>query len=210
MENNKYNNYYSRKTISELILELRQWKRDTTKADWYEALKLHLLERELTGEEKSQVDYIINTDNKILIQEEKAESTKQEKDKQIENIPIVTETEIVKKISNINESLTKNNKSIEQKLESLAESLISINAKMRSKILLYISLVIFNVIMFAVLKNSVEGNFSNTGEANNPQTASTIIIIMCMVDAIIAFIIMVIEFSIIEKFGIAGEELKKK
>ena len=68
MENNKYNNYYSRKTISELIAELRIWKNDTTKADWYQALILHLLERELSEVERKQADNIINSDKKTLTQ----------------------------------------------------------------------------------------------------------------------------------------------
>ncbi len=68
MENNKYYNYYSRKSISELITELKQLKQDSTKIDWYEALIQYLLETEISEVERSQIDNIINGGGKTLSQ----------------------------------------------------------------------------------------------------------------------------------------------
>ena len=209
MENNKYNNYYSRKTVSELITELRLWKQDSSKADWYEALKIHLSERELSNDERQQADYIINTDITKLIKEEKnekIEAISTEKSKTSIPLPLNNELDLTRKFNNINEILEKSNKLIEQKLELVGDTIIAINTSMLTRAILLILLGIFNAIMFGILKNNL-GNIGDMNQTND--STSAIIALTSIVDFIVFFILIIIEFSIIGKFKTAGEQLKK-
>jgi VIT1/CCC1 family predicted Fe2+/Mn2+ transporter len=75
MDNNKFNKFYSKKSVSDLIGQLRQHRITGTSMDkeWYEALKTHLSERDLTEETRKIVDHILLADPDILRTEEKEE-----------------------------------------------------------------------------------------------------------------------------------------
>lgn len=68
MEDNKYNKFYAKKPVNELIEQLFSHKIERTRLaeDWYEALKIHLDERELSNEQKKMVNDIISTDPDTL------------------------------------------------------------------------------------------------------------------------------------------------
>jgi hypothetical protein len=64
MENNKFNKFYSKISATELIEQLRAHRINIQKLDeeWYEALKVHLSERELSTEERKVIDHILSDD----------------------------------------------------------------------------------------------------------------------------------------------------
>lgn len=71
MENNKYNEFYSKQPVSELIKELRSYTITGSSSwyldkGWYEALKIHLTERELSDEERKMVNHILSSDTPTL------------------------------------------------------------------------------------------------------------------------------------------------
>lgn len=187
MENNKYNNYYSRKTISELIAELRLWKNDTTKADWYQALILHLLERELSEVERKQADNIINSDKKTLTQgledlielyisktinKEEFEALKQELfiDKKIASPPIAkpeiksnSEIEIKDKSQPKVQSIKyKNNNSTNSTQKKELKALVAVAA----------FLIICFAVPYLVKTTSVSTNSNNNNNNNSTQIST--------------------------------------
>jgi hypothetical protein len=64
MENNKFNKFYSRKPVTELIEQLRAHRNNINLLDkeWFEALKLHLSERDISTEERQTVSHILSED----------------------------------------------------------------------------------------------------------------------------------------------------
>lgn len=72
MDNNKFNKFYSKKSVSELILQLRTQRITGTTMDkeWYEGLKSHLSERELSDKARKMVDHILSSDLETLSKEE--------------------------------------------------------------------------------------------------------------------------------------------
>src|SRR4051794_13202410 len=71
MENNKYDKFYSKKSVSELIGQLHSHRISGSSLDkeWYEALKVHLAERELSDEAKKSIDHILSSDPDTLKKE---------------------------------------------------------------------------------------------------------------------------------------------
>ena len=61
MEDNKYNKIYSKQSVSDLIIKLKNQRvtGNSLKKDWYEALISHLKERELSTSERESIDYIL-------------------------------------------------------------------------------------------------------------------------------------------------------
>ena len=71
MENNKFNKFYSKKSVSDLIDQIRSHRiTSSMDKDWYEALIKHLSERGITDEEKKIVDHILSANSEILKQDE--------------------------------------------------------------------------------------------------------------------------------------------
>lgn len=72
MENNKYNKYYSKKSVNDLIGQIISHRITgaTIDKEWYEALKKHLSERNITDEERNMIDYILSADPEVLKQEQ--------------------------------------------------------------------------------------------------------------------------------------------
>lgn len=72
MENNKFNRFYSEKSVKELLGQLRSHRitGSTLDKQWYEGLKQHLYHREITEEERKVVEHILSTDPEILKTEE--------------------------------------------------------------------------------------------------------------------------------------------
>lgn len=68
MYENKFDNFYSKKTISELIEKVLRHKTTGTSLDkeWYDALILHFSKRDLTDEQKRTIDHILTTESEIL------------------------------------------------------------------------------------------------------------------------------------------------
>jgi hypothetical protein len=64
MENNKFNKFYNKKSVSNLIDQIRSHRitGNTMDKDWYEALIKHLTERYITDEERKIVDHILSDD----------------------------------------------------------------------------------------------------------------------------------------------------
>lgn len=62
MENNKFNKFYSRKQVNELIEQLRDHRINGNRMEkeWFEALKLHLSQRQITKEESNTINYILS------------------------------------------------------------------------------------------------------------------------------------------------------
>lgn len=73
MEDNNYNRHYSKKPVGELIEQLRSHRISgtTLSQEWFEALKIHLNERELTADQRKLVDDILSADPKSMAEEEK-------------------------------------------------------------------------------------------------------------------------------------------
>ncbi|MBP7498067.1 MAG: hypothetical protein KA792_10430, partial [Bacteroidales bacterium] len=82
MENNKFNRHYSKKTVSELLGQLRTHRITgvTLDKDWYEGLVTHLRERDLTQEESNIFNHILSAETIILNNEEKQEELLKEKE----------------------------------------------------------------------------------------------------------------------------------
>ena len=95
MEDNKFNKFYYKKSISELIKVLHSHRitGSTLDKEWYEALKIHLSERELDENSRIVVEKILNT---------APETLKQEEDDEVKSY---SESEIILS----NETLSKNN-----------------------------------------------------------------------------------------------------
>jgi len=72
MENNKFNRFYSKKSVIDLIKQIRSHRitGGTIDKDWYEALIKHLTERDITDEERKIVDHILSANPEILKQDE--------------------------------------------------------------------------------------------------------------------------------------------
>jgi hypothetical protein len=68
MENNKFNKFYSKKSVIDLIEQIRSHriKGNTMDKDWYEALIKHLSERDITDEERKKVDHILSANSELL------------------------------------------------------------------------------------------------------------------------------------------------
>ena len=64
MENNQFNKFYSKKPITELIEQLRAHRINVNRLDkdWFEALKVHLSEREISTKERQTVNHILSDD----------------------------------------------------------------------------------------------------------------------------------------------------
>ena len=75
MENNKFNKFYSKKSVKELLGQLRSHRitGSTLDKEWYEGLKQHLYERDITEEERKIVDHILSAEPEILKTEEAQE-----------------------------------------------------------------------------------------------------------------------------------------
>jgi len=89
MENNKFNKFYSKKPPGELIEKLRLNKINENILDkeWFEALKLHLSERNLTDDENKLIDYYLTTDSETLINEGKMKKELKENEKIKQQLP---------------------------------------------------------------------------------------------------------------------------
>ncbi len=76
MENNKFNKFYSKKSLKELLEQLRLHRitGSTLDKEWYEGLKQHLYERDMSEEERKIVEHILSTDPEILKTEEAQEA----------------------------------------------------------------------------------------------------------------------------------------
>ena len=77
MENNKFNKFYSKKSVIDLIEQIRSHRitgnkisYNTMDKDEYEALIKHLSERDITDEERKILDYILSANPEILKQDE--------------------------------------------------------------------------------------------------------------------------------------------
>jgi hypothetical protein len=72
MENNKFNKFYSKKSVIDLIEQIRSHriKGNTMDKDWYEALIKHLSERDITDEVRKKVDHILSANPEILKNDE--------------------------------------------------------------------------------------------------------------------------------------------
>lgn len=68
MENNKFDKFYSKKRIKDLLEKLRNHKSGIflIEPDWYDGLIIHLNNRNLAPAEKEEFDYILSTDPKEL------------------------------------------------------------------------------------------------------------------------------------------------
>jgi hypothetical protein len=64
MKNSKFNKFYSTKPVAELIEQLRDHRVNVKKLDkeWFEALIVHLSEREISTEERKTVNHILSDD----------------------------------------------------------------------------------------------------------------------------------------------------
>ncbi len=62
MENNKFNKFYLKKPVTELIQEIRAHLITGNRLDkeWFEALKIHIIERELSTEERQTINHILS------------------------------------------------------------------------------------------------------------------------------------------------------
>ena len=88
MENNKFNKFYSKKTVKVLLGQLRSHRINgsTLDIEWYEGLKQHLSERDITDEERRIFEHILSADTEILKTEEAQEANLKATD--ISNQPI--------------------------------------------------------------------------------------------------------------------------
>ena len=85
MENNKFNKFYSKKSVIDLIEQIRSHRitGNTMDKDWYEALIKHLTERDITDEERKIVDHILSANPEILKQDEEQWRIEKERLKEI-------------------------------------------------------------------------------------------------------------------------------
>lgn len=75
MENNKFNRFYSTKSVHELLIQMRSHRitGSTLNREWYDALIKHLHEREITAEERMRLEHIMSADAETLRSEEALE-----------------------------------------------------------------------------------------------------------------------------------------
>jgi hypothetical protein len=85
MENNRFNKFYSKKYVRDLIVELRTHRitGNTLDKEWYEGLKKHLSERDITYEERKIVDHILSATSEVLKQDEEQFAIEKERLKEI-------------------------------------------------------------------------------------------------------------------------------
>ena len=71
MENNKFNKFYSTKSVNELLEKLRSHRitGSTLDKEWFEGLKQHLIERDITDEERKILEHILSAELEILMTE---------------------------------------------------------------------------------------------------------------------------------------------
>lgn len=71
MENNRFNKHYSKISVDDLLAKLlsHEIKESSLDKEWYEALKIHLAERELDEDAKKLFEKILNTDSDVLKRE---------------------------------------------------------------------------------------------------------------------------------------------
>ncbi len=88
MENNKFNKFYSKKPVAELIEQLRSHRitGSTLDKDWFEALKKHLTEREISTEERQTVIHILSDDFIKEVESTKKQKIELEKEQETQNI----------------------------------------------------------------------------------------------------------------------------
>lgn len=93
MENNKFNKFYSKKSVKELLGQLRSHRitGSTLDKDWYEGLKQHLKERDITEEERKIVEHILSADPEILKTEEAQETNLKATEISSQNITLGTD-----------------------------------------------------------------------------------------------------------------------
>jgi hypothetical protein len=88
MGNNKFNDFYSEKTVKDLVELIRQHR--TMQSDlgqeWFEGLQKHLDERNLSTDEKKEVDFVLTENIRQL--EKKAELKKENNQKIFPSHPI--------------------------------------------------------------------------------------------------------------------------
>lgn len=105
MENNKFNKFYSKKSVSELIEQLRSHRitGSTLDKDWYEALKIHLSERDISPNTRRTVNHILSEDfdkERESLNKQKIEFEKRQKKQNHSNL-IINPTYIVSAGRNI-------------------------------------------------------------------------------------------------------------
>ena len=85
MENNKFNKFYSKKSVIDLIEQIRSHRitGSTIDKEWYEGLKKHLSERDITDEERKIVDHILSATSEVLKQDEEQFAIEKERLKEI-------------------------------------------------------------------------------------------------------------------------------
>lgn len=107
MENNKYNDYYSGKSVKDLISQLRLHRitGNTYDEKWYEALKVHLSQRNLTEAERERVEHILSANPDTLELENQQEEKLKESEKEdyvlIDSFKIITVGKNLQSISRI-------------------------------------------------------------------------------------------------------------
>ncbi len=107
MENNKYNDFYSGKSVEELIsqLKLHRITGNTLDEKWYEALKVHLSQRNLTEAEHERVEHILSANPDTLELENQQEEKLKESEKEdyvlIDSFKIITVGKNLQSISRI-------------------------------------------------------------------------------------------------------------
>lgn len=124
---NKFDDFYSKKPVSELIEKLLGHKMHSQSMDpaWYDALIIHLSNRDMTNEQRARVDHILNSD---------AAALKKEKG-QDENIP-----------ENVSLPMVEHAKSIKYPVLQTLSGMISIIA--------WLIAVLTVIIALALLRNS--------------------------------------------------------
>jgi len=72
MENNKFNRFYSKKSLGDLLNQILSHRitGSTLDKDWYEALIIHLTARNLNADMRQLYEKILNTPPEVLKQEE--------------------------------------------------------------------------------------------------------------------------------------------
>ena len=105
MENNKFNRHYSKKSVTELIEELRFHRINVNLTDkvWFEALRVHLSERDISTEERQAVNHILSEvfDKELeSLNKQKKEFEKGQKIKNHSNL-LINPTDIISAGRNI-------------------------------------------------------------------------------------------------------------
>ena len=85
MENNEFNKFYSKKSVNDLIEQIRFHRitGSTIDKDWYEALIKHLTNRDITDEERKIVNHILSASPEILKRDEEQFAIEEERLKEI-------------------------------------------------------------------------------------------------------------------------------